>query len=181
MNGNSERPVAVVTMADGSEMRFVLRPDKAPATVANFVDLAEKGFYDGLCMHRVIPGFMIQGGGMTTDGERLHGKPAEKRVPGEFRANGCADNDIAHKGGVISMARTADPDSATSQFFICVADCPHLDGQYAAFGEAADEDTVLAAVRISEVPTRTLGWYDDVPVEPVVISSVKIVRGGTDN
>ena len=66
------------------------------------------------------------------------------------------------------------------EFFVCVADCPHLDGQYAAFGEAADEDTVRAAVRISEVPTRTLGWYDDVPVEPVVISSVRIVRGETD-
>ena len=169
MNENSERPVAVVTMADGSEMRFVLRPDKAPATVANFVDLAEKGFYDGLCMHRVIPGFMIQGGGMTTDGERLHGKPAEKRIVGEFRANGCAGNDIPHKAGVISMARAMSPNSAGSQFFIMHQDAPHLDGQYACFGYVTEGMEVVDAI-CEAVPVEDGNGTVAPENQPVIVS-----------
>ena len=166
---------AKIKFAGGEEIRLTLRPDEAPQTVANFVELAESGFYKGLCMHRIIPGFMIQGGGMTCDGKALHEKPAPRTIVGEFRENGYA-NGIKHVPGVISMARTPAPDSASSQFFICVADCSFLDGQYAAFGTADDEESIAAAVKLSTVPTRSLGWYDDVPVEPVVISDVEIIK-----
>ena len=171
----SEKIKAVITFRTGESIRLTLRPDEAPLTVKNFVELAESGFYDGLCMHRVIPGFMIQGGGMTSENGKLHVKKAPRNIIGEFRANGHA-NSISHLPGVISMARTPMPDSASSQFFICVADCTFLDGQYAAFGTADDEGSVEAAVKISGVPTHSQGMYDDVPVDPVVIDSVKIIR-----
>lgn len=158
---------------DGKKIGFALYPEIAPETVKNFVDLAESGFYDGLCMHRVIPDFMIQGGGMTFSGNKLRQKNAPRTIRGEFTCNG-RKNDLAHKAGVISMARTSIPDSASSQFFICVEDCPHLDGQYAAFGKVTDKDSLDTAVAISNVPTHSVEWYDDVPVTPVVIKTIKI-------
>lgn len=164
---------AKITFEGGAEIRLTLDPDAAPDTVANFVDLAKSGFYTGLCMHRVIPGFMIQGGGMIYADGMLGQKEAPRSVRGEFTANGFS-NPIPHKRGVISMARTSDPDSASSQFFICVEDCPYLDGQYAAFGKTADDESTLTAIEISKLPTRSVGWYDDVPVTPVVISSVEV-------
>ncbi len=173
MQKNNGRVTAEIEFEDGRLMRFVLRPDVAPITVKNFVDLARGGFYDGLCMHRVIPGFMIQGGGMSANGASLSPRKAPRTITGEFRANGH-ENDLAHSPGVISMARTPAPDSASSQFFVCVDDCSFLDGQYAAFGEAADEESVRTAVAISETPTRSVGPYDDVPITPVVIRTVRI-------
>lgn len=178
-NENAENPIAEIIFEDGRTLRFVLRPDVAPLSVKNFVDLAESGFYDGLCMHRVIPDFMIQGGGMTCGKDGLKVRKAPRTVPGEFAANGHK-NDLTHAPGVISMARTPAPDSASSQFFVCVADCSFLDGQYAAFGVAADEESVLTAIEISKTPTRSVGYYDDVPVTPVAIKTVKIRRGGKD-
>ena len=129
-----------IEMENGKLMKGELYPEIAPKTVANFRELAESGFYDGLIFHRVIPGFMIQGGCPQGNGT---GGPGHN-IPGEFSANGFK-NDLKHERGVLSMARAMHPDSAGSQFFIMVADAPHLDGQYAAFGkitegmETADE------------------------------------------
>ena len=130
-----------IELENGKKIRGELYPEKAPETVENFIKLANEGFYDGLIFHRVIPGFMIQGG--CPDGTGTGGPGYS--IKGEFACNGFVDNDIRHTRGVISMARAMDPNSAGSQFFIMVADAPHLDGQYAAFGkvlegmEAADE------------------------------------------
>ena len=124
---------AIITMDSGKTMTLELYPEIAPITVDNFVKLAKDGFYDGLIFHRVIEGFMIQGG--DPDGTGMGG-PGHT-IKGEFRANGVK-NDLKHTRGVISMARTMDPNSAGSQFFIMHADAPHLDGQYAAFGKMTD-------------------------------------------
>ena len=124
---------AIITMENGKTMTIELYSEKAPITVDNFVKLAKDGFYDGLIFHRVIPGFMIQGGDPEGTGM---GGPGHT-IKGEFRANGV-NNDLKHTRGVISMARTMAPNSAGSQFFIMHADAPHLDGQYAAFGKMTD-------------------------------------------
>lgn len=125
-----KNPVVTIRMQDGGEMQLELYPDIAPNTVKSFVSLVQKGFYDGLIFHRVIPGFMIQGGDPTGTGS---GGPGY-RIKGEFAANGF-ENTLKHTTGVISMARSSNPDSAGSQFFIMVDDAPHLDGNYAAFGK----------------------------------------------
>ena len=142
-----QHPTFVITMADGREMKGELYPEIAPQSVGNFIALANSGFYDGLIFHRVIPGFMIQGGDPKGTGM---GGPGYT-IKGEFRANGVVNN-IKHERGVISMARSMMPDSAGSQFFIMHADAPHLDGQYAAFGrviEGIEEVDKIAAARTS--------------------------------
>ena len=151
-----------IEMQDGGVMIAELYEDVAPLTVDNFLSLANKGFYDGLTFHRVIPGFMIQGGcpkGNGTGGPGYH-------IKGEFSANGVK-NDLKHTRGVLSMARAAQPDSAGSQFFIMHADAPHLDGQYAAFGKVIEGLEVVD--RIASVRTD----YADKPLTPVVISSIR--------
>ena len=125
----AQNPQVTIVMADGGKMVAELYPEVAPNTVNNFLALAGSGFYDGLIFHRVIPGFMIQGGDPMGAG---YGGPGYS-IKGEFASNGFA-NDLIHSRGVLSMARSMDPDSAGSQFFIMVDDAPHLDGQYAAFG-----------------------------------------------
>lgn len=141
MSNLKNNPIVTMELENGKVMKIELYPDKAPNTVANFVSLVKKGFYDGLIFHRVIPGFMIQGGDPEGSGM---GNPGYS-IKGEFRGNQFPQNDIAHERGVISMARSMNVNSAGSQFFIMVAKAPHLDGQYAAFGkviegiEAADE------------------------------------------
>lgn len=136
----SNNPIATIEMENGDIMKLELYPEIAPNTVKNFISLANKGFYDGIIFHRVIPGFMIQGGDPQGVG---FGGPGYS-IKGEFKANGFA-NSLKHEKGVISMARSASPNSAGSQFFIMVANSPHLDSQYAAFGkviegiEAADK------------------------------------------
>ena len=140
-------PIVTIEMEDGGVIRLELYPDIAPITVDNFVSLVKKGFYDGLIFHRVISGFMIQGGDPKGTGM---GSPGYT-IKGEFRANGVVNN-IKHERGVISMARSMMPDSAGSQFFIMHADAPHLDGQYAAFGrviEGIEEVDKIAAARTS--------------------------------
>ena len=140
-------PTVTITMENGDEIHLELYPDVAPNTVANFVQLAQDGFYDGTIFHRVISGFMIQGGDPKGTGM---GGPGYT-IKGEFRANGVVNN-IKHERGVISMARSMMPDSAGSQFFIMHADAPHLDGQYAAFGrviEGIEEVDKIAAARTS--------------------------------
>ena len=128
-----KNPIVTITMENGKVIKAELYPDVAPNTVANFVTLVRKGFYNGLIFHRVIPGFMIQGGDPTGTGM---GGPGY-RIAGEFRLNGFK-NDLKHTRGVLSMARSMHPDSAGSQFFIMHADAPHLDGQYAAFGKVIE-------------------------------------------
>ncbi len=160
-----------ILLADGRKIDVALYPSVAPESVKNFLKYADDKFYDGLCFHRVIPGFMIQGGGFEwKDG--LSPRKGRAPIKGEFAVNGVK-NDLRHVPGVISMARTMDKNSATSQFFICVAPTPHLDGQYAAFGKTADEESLRTAIEISEVETQNWFMYGDVPVEPVVIESVR--------
>ena len=128
-----KNPIVTITMENGGVIKAELYPEVAPNTVNNFVDLVNRGFYDGLIFHRVIPGFMIQGGcpeGTGTGGPGYSTK-------GEFTSNGFK-NDLKHSKGVLSMARAMHPDSAGSQFFIMVADAPHLDGQYASFGKVIE-------------------------------------------
>ena len=157
-----KNPVVTITMADGRVMKAELYPDKAPNTVNNFISLASKGFYNGLTFHRVIPGFMIQGG--CPEGTGMGGPGYE--IDGEFSANGFRQNDLVHETGVLSMARTMAPNSAGSQFFIMVAPAPHLDGQYAAFGKVLEGAEV--AIDISRVPRD---MRTDQPKTPVVIES----------
>ncbi len=154
---------AIIEMENGGKMTLELYPEKAPKTVANFVDLAKKGFYNGIIFHRVIAGFMIQGGDPTGTGM---GGPGHTIV-GEFAANGIA-NDLKHTRGVISMARAYDPNSAGSQFFIMHADAPHLDGQYAAFGKMLDGFETLD--EIARVRTN----FSDKPLREQKMKSVTI-------
>lgn len=152
-------------MQNGDVVRIELDEEAAPITVENFVNLVNDGFYDGLIFHRVIPGFMIQGGDPDGTGA---GGPGHS-IKGEFSANGW-DNPIKHNRGVISMARSGDPNSAGSQFFIMHEDSPHLDGQYAAFGRVVDG--IEAVDTIANVKTGR----NDRPLEDVVIESIRIVE-----
>ena len=155
----------VIEMENGDVMKGELYPEIAPLTVENFEKLVKDHFYDGLTFHRVIPGFMIQGGCPRGNGT---GGPGYQ-IKGEFAANGVA-NDLKHERGVLSMARAMDPDSAGSQFFIMVADAPHLDGQYAAFGKVTEG--MEAADKIVNVKTD---WHD-CPREKQVIKTITIVE-----
>lgn len=152
-----------IEMENGDVMRGELYDDIAPITVENFVKLVEDGFYDGLIFHRVIPGFMIQGG--CPDGTGTGGPGWN--IKGEFTANGV-QNDLKHERGVMSMARAMAPDSAGSQFFIMVADSPHLDGQYAAFGKIIEG--MEAADKIVGQPRNAM----DKPNDPQVMKKVTI-------
>ena len=160
-----------ISLNNGKNIDIELYEDKAPISVANFLSYVDEKFYDGLCFHRVIPSFMIQGGGFEWKEGLVH-KEGKEPIVGEFKTNGY-DNDIHHAPGVISMARTMFKDSATSQFFICVEDVGYLDGQYAAFGKTADEQSLQNAIEISEVLTSPWNGYGDVPVVPVVIESIR--------
>ena len=153
-----------ITMDNGDVIKGELYPDKAPKTVENFEKLANEGFYDGLNFHRVIPGFMIQGGDPAGNGT---GGPGYS-IPGEFKANGFAQNDLKHTRGVLSMARAQDPNSAGSQFFIMHADSPWLDGQYAAFGK------VTSGMEGVDHVASTRTDFRDRPKEPQVIKSVRV-------
>ena len=165
----SAYPIATITMEDGRVMTAELYPEKAPNTVNNFISLANKGFYDGLIFHRVIPGFMIQGG--CPNGNGMGGPGYE--IDGEFAANGFRQNDLAHTTGVLSMARTMAPNSAGSQFFIMVAPAPHLDGQYAAFGQVTEGADI--AIDISRVQRN---MANDKPKKDVVIQSIRVDTQG---
>jgi peptidyl-prolyl cis-trans isomerase B (cyclophilin B) len=164
MNNN---PVATIEMENGDIMKLELYPDIAPNTVKNFISLANKGFYDGLIFHRVIPGFMIQGGDPQGTGM---GGPGYS-IKGEFKANGFANN-LKHDKGVISMARSMSPNSAGSQFFIMVANSPHLDGQYAAFGK------VIESIETADKIVAVKRNHSDKPLEDQRIKKVLVdVKG----
>ena len=157
-------PLVTIEMEDGGVMKGELYPEIAPNTVNNFIALANSGYYDGLIFHRVIPGFMIQGGCPQGTGT---GGPGYC-IRGEFTSNGF-QNDLKHTLGVLSMARTMIPDSAGSQFFIMVADAPHLDNQYAAFGKITENAD--KAVEISRV---NRDMFTDKPKKPQTIKSIRV-------
>lgn len=163
MAQEAKNPIVTIQMENGDTMKLELYPETAPNTVNNFISLVNQGFYDGLIFHRVIPGFMIQGGCPEGVGT---GDPGYS-IKGEFTANGFQNN-LTHTRGVISMARAQHPDSAGSQFFIMVADAPHLDGQYAAFGKVIEG--MEAADKIVSVATN----FRDKPLEPQVMQKVTV-------
>ena len=164
-------PKVKITVKDFGTMTAELYPEYAPKTVENFVKLVKEGFYDGLIFHRVIPGFMIQGGGFDTNYEQ---KEAEA-IAGEFRANGFPQNTLKHTRGVLSMARTMDPNSASSQIFVMHQNSPHLDGQYAAFGKVIEGDEIIDKIAFVETTTKMF-YYQDWPVEDVVIEKAELVE-----
>ena len=159
--------MVVITMENGKQIKLELYPEIAPITVANFEKLVKENFYNGLTFHRIIPGFMIQGGCPKGDGT---GGPGYG-IKGEFAANGVK-NDLKHTRGVISMARAQDPNSAGSQFFIMHRDAPHLDGQYAAFGKVVEGMDVVD--EIANTPTINSFFKRDFPRTPQVIRSIKL-------
>ena len=166
-----EHPIIKITVKEYGTMTAELYPELAPLTVANFLKLIEEKFFDGLIFHRVIKGFMLQGGGYD---ENMQEKRAAA-IKGEFAANGWRQNTLKHVRGVLSMARTNDPNSASSQFFIMHENAPHLDGQYAGFGLVTGGQDVIDA--IANVKTGNYGWYmQDVPKTPVVIEKMEIVK-----
>ncbi len=164
-------PKIKMTVKNHGTMIAELYPDMAPATVANFLKLVKDGFYDGLIFHRVIPGFMIQGGGFNQEYNQMEAAT----VKGEFASNGFAQNTLKHTRGVLSMARTMIPDSASSQFFIMHKDSPHLDSQYAAFGKVVEGEEVIDS--IAKVRTTTkMRYYENWPSDDVVIESVTVIE-----
>ena len=162
-------PIVTITMENGDVMKAELYPEIAPNTVNNFIDLVQKGFYDGLIFHRVIPGFMIQGGCPNGNGM---GGPGYS-IKGEFSQNGFANN-LKHTPGVLSMARAMHPDSAGSQFFIMHKTSPHLDGAYAAFGKVTEGLGIVD--KIASTPTD----FRDMPLEPQKIRTITVETFGKE-
>jgi peptidyl-prolyl cis-trans isomerase B (cyclophilin B) len=165
----AQNPVVTIEMENGGIMKAELYPEVAPNTVNNFVSLVKKGFYDGVIFHRVIPGFMIQGG--DPKGVGVGGPGYE--IKGEFSANGFQNN-LKHSRGVLSMARTMAPDSAGSQFFVMVEDAPHLDGQYAAFGK------VIEGMEVADAIVSARRDWNDKPRQKQMMMKVTVETFGVD-
>ena len=165
----AQNPIVPIEMEDGGVMKAELYPDVAPNTVNNFISLIQKGYYDGLIFHRVIPGFMIQGG--CPDGTGMGGPGYS--IKGEFTGNGF-QNDLVHDRGVLSMARTMAPDSAGSQFFVMVEKAPHLDGQYAAFGK------VIEGMEVADAIVSAKRDWNDKPRQPQRMKTVTVDTFGVD-
>jgi len=164
-----KNPIVTLTMTDGSVIKIELYPEVAPNTVRNFISLINEKFYDGLTFHRVISGFMIQGG--CPQGNGMGGP--DYQIKGEFNQNGF-QNDLAHSRGVISMARAMSPNSAGSQFFIMHKTSPHLDGAYAAFGK------VIAGMDVVNEIAETKTDFEDRPKEEQKIAKVTVDTKGVD-
>ena len=165
-----QNPVVTIKMQNGGEIKLELYPEKAPNTVNNFISLVKNGFYDGIIFHRVIAGFMIQGGdpkGVGTGGPGYS-------IKGEFALNGFKQNDLKHSRGVISMARAMNPNSAGSQFFIMHRNASHLDGQYAAFGKVIEGMEV-----VDEIASVKCDWQDK-PLEAQTMEKVTVETFGGD-
>ncbi|MGN1082042.1 MAG: peptidylprolyl isomerase [Candidatus Avispirillum sp.] len=160
-----------MSVKDFGKITLELYPDIAPITVENFVSLVKDGFYDGLTFHRVVNGFMIQGGDPNGNGTG----GSDKTIKGEFAENGV-ENNLLHERGVISMARSNNPDSASSQFFIMHQDNDYLDGKYAAFGKVTDGMDVVDAIASVDVELNFSGTEESSPVTPVVIEYVKVLE-----
>lgn len=164
-----KNPIVTINMENGGVIKAELYPEIAPNTVNNFIDLIKRGFYDGIIFHRVIPGFMIQGG--CPEGTGMGGPGYS--IKGEFSRNGFK-NELKHKRGVLSMARTMDPNSAGSQFFIMVKDAPHLDDQYASFGK------VIEGMEVADEIVNAKRDWDDKPYEDQTIKSMTVETFGEE-
>lgn len=168
---DAEHTQVKFTMENGGSFIIELYPEYAPETVENFINLVSEGFYDGLTFHRVIENFMAQGG----DPEGTGSGGSDKKITGEFSANGFKDNKLSHTRGVVSMARRPDSyDSASSQFFICFVDSTYLDGDYAAFGKVIEGMEVVDAFLDVERTMDSSG-YKSVPVTPIVIEKAEVI------
>ena len=165
-----QNPIVTFEMQNGKTFKAELFPDKAPNTVNNFVSLVQKGFYNGIIFHRVIAGFMIQGG--DPEGRGIGGPGYH--IKGEFASNGFTTNDIKHVRGVLSMARAAHPDSAGSQFFVMHEDADYLDGQYAGFGKVIE-----GMETVDEIAGVKTDWHDR-PYEDQVMKSVTVETFGVE-
>lgn len=171
---DTEHPKVQIVMQDGSKMVFELYPEYAPATVENFISLAQSGFYNGLKFHRIMKGFMIQGGDPEGNGTGGSGKT----IKGEFSANGFAQNTLKHTKGVISMARSSSYNSASSQFFIMHGENAYLDGKYAAFGKLIDGEATLDKIADTPVEPNPNSAQKEVslPKIDVVIKEISILQ-----
>lgn len=167
---SGELPIATIVVKDYGTIEAELYPSKAPNTVNNFISLANSGFYDGLTFHRIIDGFMIQGGDPEGNGT---GGPGYS-IAGEFSSNGYTENDLKHTDGVLSMARARSKDSAGSQFFIMAEEAPHLNGQYAAFGKVTEGLDIVKT--INSVKTNS----NDKPLTDVIIEEIRVDTKGID-
>ena len=153
-----------------------LYPEVAPKSVSNFMNLVKSGFYNNTVFHRIIKGFMIQTGGYKIENNTLMEQGECDSIYGEFKSNGF-ENNLKHELGVISMARTSDPNSASSQFFICAGNCSWLDGEYAAFGKTLDEASNQAVLNVASMPTMNIGGgFSDFPQFEIKILEVKVIE-----
>lgn len=171
-----ENPIVRIILENEGTIDIELYPEIAPKSVENFLKLVNEKYYDGICFHRVIENFMIQTGAYFVKGNEIGIKKETPSIVGEFNANGIK-NELKHTPGVISMARTSDMNSASSQFFICSAFTPHLDGQYAAFGKTVDEKSLEVVMKISESPTVTVGGgLTDFPYPVITIKTIEQIK-----
>lgn len=169
-------PIVNIILTDGKEIKVELMPEYAPISVANFLKLVDEKFYDGVVFHRIIQNFMIQTGGYYIEDMTLNDKEEKETIKGEFASNGV-ENNLKHTAGVISMARTMIKDSASSQFFICSVDCPHLDGEYAAFGKCVDEESLKNVIEVSNVETARLSpQFTDFPCNLIAIKTIERIQ-----
>ena len=170
--GEKKNMKVVIELYDGRKIKIELYEDIAPITVKNFLKLVDQDYYKDVIFHRVIANFMIQTGGYKLIDNTINEAPEVSTIKGEFASNGV-ENNLKHTIGVVSMARTNVKDSASSQFFICTADTPHLDGEYAAFGKVIDEESMRVVLNISYVSTGNFYYFQDFPHEPIVIKTIK--------
>lgn len=172
VGNNTDHQIVEIQMQDGNKMVFELYPEFAPSTVENFINLAKSGFYDGLKFHRIIKGFMVQGGDPTGDGKG----GSENTIEGEFAENGFSKNTLKHTKGVISMARSGNPNSASSQFFIMDGENNYLDGKYAAFGKLIEGETTLDKIANTPVEKDPDTGEPSVPKVDVIIKKVTVIQ-----
>ena len=165
-----------IVLTNDKTIKLSLESKYAPISVENFINLVNKKYYDGTIFHRIIENFMIQTGGYKVEDNTLMELDSTPSIEGEFASNNHPENTLKHELGVISMARTSDKNSATSQFFICAADCPWLDGEYAAFGQVVDEESKQVVLEVSQVATGNLGGgFTDFPYELIGIKTINIL------
>ena len=172
--GEEGNPKVQITLDDGRTINLELYPEMAPKTVKNFLSLVDKKYYDGVCFHRIIDNFMIQTGGYYIKDNTIKEKPKTDSIYGEFASNSYENNTLKHELGVISMARTNEKNSASSQFFICSATSSHLDGNYAAFGKTIDDASNQVVLALSAAPTSYIDpSLQDFPNPPIIIKSIR--------
>lgn len=172
--GEEGNPKVQITLDDGRTINLELYPEMAPKAVKNFLSLVDKKYYDGVCFHRIIDNFMIQTGGYYIKDNTIKEKPKTDSIYGEFTSNGYENNTLKHELGVISMARTNEKNSASSQFFICSATSSHLDGNYAAFGKTIDDASNQVVLALSAAPTSYIDpSLQDFPNPPIIIKSIR--------